>query len=200
MATNISEPLVFNNRDGSPWFEKMPVSQPPSARTTQTPVSWCGGRINARRLRMARRQAQLPLLENGCGCRRSQAHVWNPEQPGALQQKAKLRRLVRQGHTERENFTGSRHLAWRFIYDVAVFAVSEATQHSETSGWQILLVFYAQRSKMECEWKPDEQGLQQILQLLKESQSPDTSTQRSVQQVSFYRRRPAIWRRADSTG
>ncbi|KAF3849359.1 hypothetical protein F7725_015856 [Dissostichus mawsoni] len=35
---------------------------------------------------------------------------------------------------------------------------------------------------MECEWKPDEQGLQQILQLLKESQSPDTSTQRSVQQ------------------
>lgn len=38
---------------------------------------------------------------------------------------------------------------------------------------------------MECEWKPDEQGLQQILQLLKESQSPDTSTQRTVQQVSF---------------
>ncbi|XP_016430476.1 transportin-1 [Sinocyclocheilus rhinocerous] len=35
---------------------------------------------------------------------------------------------------------------------------------------------------MECQWKPDEQGLQQILQLLKESQSPDTSTQRSVQQ------------------
>uniref|UniRef100_A0AAZ3S7I0 Transportin-1 n=1 Tax=Oncorhynchus tshawytscha TaxID=74940 RepID=A0AAZ3S7I0_ONCTS len=35
---------------------------------------------------------------------------------------------------------------------------------------------------MECEWKPDDQGLQQILQLLKESQSPDTSTQRSVQQ------------------
>ncbi|CAB1332330.1 unnamed protein product, partial [Coregonus sp. 'balchen'] len=38
------------------------------------------------------------------------------------------------------------------------------------------------QTKMECEWKPDEQGLQQILQLLKESQSPDTSTQRSVQQ------------------
>ncbi|MBN3293886.1 TNPO2 protein, partial [Polypterus senegalus] len=35
---------------------------------------------------------------------------------------------------------------------------------------------------MEYEWKPDEQGLQQILQLLKESQSPDTFTQRSVQQ------------------
>lgn len=39
--------------------------------------------------------------------------------------------------------------------------------------------------KMECDWKPDEQGLQQILQLLKESQSPDTTTQRSVQQVSL---------------
>ncbi|MGH0182919.1 UNVERIFIED_CONTAM: hypothetical protein FKN15_010741 [Acipenser sinensis] len=38
---------------------------------------------------------------------------------------------------------------------------------------------------MEYEWKPDEQGLQQILQLLKESQSPDTSTQRTVQQASF---------------
>nr|XP_023678943.1 transportin-1 [Paramormyrops kingsleyae] len=35
---------------------------------------------------------------------------------------------------------------------------------------------------MEYQWKPDEQGLQQILQLLRESQSPDTSTQRSVQQ------------------
>jgi hypothetical protein len=45
---------------------------------------------------------------------------------------------------------------------------------------------------MEYEWKPDEQGLQQILQLLKESQSPDTTIQRTVQQVSFPRpgRRP----------
>uniref|UniRef100_A0AAR2KSW3 Importin N-terminal domain-containing protein n=2 Tax=Pygocentrus nattereri TaxID=42514 RepID=A0AAR2KSW3_PYGNA len=42
--------------------------------------------------------------------------------------------------------------------------------------WHLLV------SKMECQWKPDEQGLQQILQLLRESQSPDTSTQRSVQQ------------------
>lgn len=40
---------------------------------------------------------------------------------------------------------------------------------------------------MEYEWKPDEQGLQQILQLLKESQSPDTTIQRTVQQVSFPR-------------
>lgn len=35
-------------------------------------------------------------------------------------------------------------------------------------------------------WQPDEQGLQQILQLLKESQSPDNDIQRAVQQVSFF--------------
>ena len=34
-------------------------------------------------------------------------------------------------------------------------------------------------------WQPEENGLRQILQLLKESQSPDTATQRNVQQVSF---------------
>jgi len=33
-------------------------------------------------------------------------------------------------------------------------------------------------------WNPDDNGLQQIIQLLKESQSPDTATQRAVQQVS----------------
>lgn len=36
------------------------------------------------------------------------------------------------------------------------------------------------------EWQPDEQGLQQVLQLLKDSQSPDTATQRAVQEVSFH--------------
>lgn len=34
-------------------------------------------------------------------------------------------------------------------------------------------------------WQPEESGLGQILQLLKESQSPDNATQRAVQQVSF---------------
>lgn len=34
-------------------------------------------------------------------------------------------------------------------------------------------------------WQPQEEGLRQILTLLKESQSPDTATQRAVQQVSF---------------
>lgn len=35
------------------------------------------------------------------------------------------------------------------------------------------------------EWQPDEQGLMQVLQLLKDSQSPNTITQRAVQQVSL---------------
>lgn len=35
------------------------------------------------------------------------------------------------------------------------------------------------------EWQPQQEGLSQILQLLRESQSPDNATQRTVQQVSF---------------
>lgn len=35
-------------------------------------------------------------------------------------------------------------------------------------------------------WQPQEEGLRQIIQLLKESQSPDTIIQRTVQQVSFF--------------
>uniref|UniRef100_A0AAZ1XDV6 Transportin-1 n=1 Tax=Oreochromis aureus TaxID=47969 RepID=A0AAZ1XDV6_OREAU len=35
---------------------------------------------------------------------------------------------------------------------------------------------------LRMEWQPDEQGLQQVLQLLKDSQSPNTVTQRAVQQ------------------
>lgn len=34
-------------------------------------------------------------------------------------------------------------------------------------------------------WSPTQDGIQQILQLLKESQSPDTQTQRAVQQVNI---------------
>jgi hypothetical protein len=33
------------------------------------------------------------------------------------------------------------------------------------------------------DWCPENNGLQQILQLLRESQSPDNATQRAVQQV-----------------
>lgn len=34
-------------------------------------------------------------------------------------------------------------------------------------------------------WEPQPEGLQQIITILKESQSPDTATQRAVQLVSF---------------
>ncbi len=44
---------------------------------------------------------------------------------------------------------------------------------------------FAIEDKMAMSWQPEQVGLQQIIQLLKESQSPDTETQRSVQQVSF---------------
>lgn len=39
---------------------------------------------------------------------------------------------------------------------------------------------------MKMEWTPQEDGLREILTLLRESQSPDTATQRAVQQVSFF--------------
>ena len=39
---------------------------------------------------------------------------------------------------------------------------------------------YSTYSRMN--WQPEQTGLQQILQLLRESQSPDTATQRAVQQ------------------
>ena len=39
---------------------------------------------------------------------------------------------------------------------------------------------------MAAMWNPESNGLQQILQLLRESQSPDNMTQRTVQQVSFF--------------
>lgn len=41
------------------------------------------------------------------------------------------------------------------------------------------------KNTMKMAWQPQEEGLRQILTLLKESQSPDTATQRAVQQVSF---------------
>lgn len=44
---------------------------------------------------------------------------------------------------------------------------------------------YPRSSPCAMDWQPDEQGLQQVLQLLKDSQSPNTATQRIVQDVSF---------------
>lgn len=45
---------------------------------------------------------------------------------------------------------------------------------------------YPCSSPCAMDWQPDEQGLQQVLQLLKDSQSPNTATQRIVQDVSFF--------------
>lgn len=44
---------------------------------------------------------------------------------------------------------------------------------------------YVIDASMIMAWQPQEEGLRQIIQLLKESQSPDTVIQRTVQQVSF---------------
>lgn len=35
-------------------------------------------------------------------------------------------------------------------------------------------------------WQPDEEGLKQIIQLLKDSQSPDSNVQRQVHDVRTY--------------
>jgi len=56
-----------------------------------------------------------------------------------------------------------------------------------TSALQLYFRFSGVRGqpRMKMAWQPQEEGLRQILKLLKESQSPDTATQRAVQQVSF---------------
>ena len=61
--------------------------------------------------------------------------------------------------------------------------------HYGKSAGQILGQFIAPfllgrgADAMNLSWQPDEGSLGQILQLLKESQNPDTETQRSVEQV-----------------
>lgn len=50
-------------------------------------------------------------------------------------------------------------------------------------GWLRSVVLL--KNTMKMAWQPQEEGLRQILTLLKESQSPDTATQRDVQEVSF---------------
>lgn len=42
-----------------------------------------------------------------------------------------------------------------------------------------------EKHTMKMAWQPQEEGLRQIITLLKESQSPDTATQQTVQLVSF---------------
>lgn len=49
----------------------------------------------------------------------------------------------------------------------------------------LCIIFYLLKKMAGNEWQPQDVGLQQILQLLRESQSHDNNIQRSVQQVSF---------------
>lgn len=57
--------------------------------------------------------------------------------------------------------------------------------HAESPGPSADFGPYPRSSPCAMDWQPDEQGLQQVLQLLKDSQSPNTATQRIVQDVSF---------------
>lgn len=55
---------------------------------------------------------------------------------------------------------------------------------SSVAGWlRSVLLYKSTTTTMKMAWQPQEEGLRQILTLLKESQSPDTETQRLVQQV-----------------
>ncbi|XP_058802239.1 transportin-1 isoform X2 [Phymastichus coffea] len=54
-------------------------------------------------------------------------------------------------------------------------------QRGEQYGW-LRSVLLLKSTTMKMAWQPQEEGLRQILQLLQESQSPNTETQRAVQQ------------------
>lgn len=116
--------------------------------------------------------------ENGCSCCKRPMSE-NPDRRSHFHRKSTTREYVGRARTGKRKsiFSASkkRH---------CLLGRSAPASRLKTNVG--LCYFFIRSSKMECEWKPDEQGLQQILQLLKESQSPDTSTQRSVQQVSFF--------------
>lgn len=67
----------------------------------------------------------------------------------------------------------------------AAAATSLGGSHAESPGPSADFGPYLRSSPCAMDWQPDEQGLQQVLQLLKDSQSPNTATQRIVQDVSF---------------
>lgn len=68
------------------------------------------------------------------------------------------------------------------FYSVINVHYSSMHANNYVNVWTTFCMFVFIR----MEWQPDEQGLQQVLQLLKDSQSPNTVTQRAVQQVSYY--------------
>lgn len=64
-------------------------------------------------------------------------------------------------------------------------AEAQPGTHTESPGSSADPGPYPRSSLCAMDWQPDEQGLQQVLQLLKDSQSPNTATQRIVQDVSL---------------
>lgn len=52
-----------------------------------------------------------------------------------------------------------------------------------TSNSSTVLMMNSGDQPGEPQWEPNPDELQQVLQLLKQSQSPDTNTQRAVQEV-----------------
>lgn len=64
-------------------------------------------------------------------------------------------------------------------------AAAEVRRDGTVAGWlRSVLLYKSTTTTMKMAWQPQEEGLRQILTLLKESQSPDTETQRLVQQVN----------------
>lgn len=62
---------------------------------------------------------------------------------------------------------------------------TEVRRDGTVAGWlRSVLLYKSTTTTMKMAWQPQEEGLRQILTLLKESQSPDTETQRLVQQVN----------------
>ena len=78
-------------------------------------------------------------------------------------------------HTTAVGYTGPEYSFW-----VWLMVTWKRRRVPTRTHWKIVKIYG------DMAWQPSEAGLSQILQLLKESQSPDTEIQRAVQQVSFY--------------
>lgn len=71
------------------------------------------------------------------------------------------------------------YFSLKYLYRLPTATIRLSDYHGLSWTWLEL------GTRMKMAWQPQEEGLRQILQLLKESQSPDNATQRAVQQVSF---------------
>lgn len=78
------------------------------------------------------------------------------------------------------------NLSYRFYFKPEVeFLMSQVGWPRGRQGPVSDSRLWSEREKIKMAWQPDQDGLQQIILLLKESQSPNTETQRAVQQVSL---------------